>query len=108
MKISTVHAIQVPRNERENQLFGYFSETSLGLDLSKGKGWYGSDGNYTGAAIVLTFTDPATGQEYSFLQSSQINVITSKDSYLRLEKEKIRQSALAKLTHTEREILGLS
>ncbi|AUE22614.1 hypothetical protein Ah1_00073 [Aeromonas phage Ah1] len=106
MKKEKAYEITISTDERRSAVFCYSTSESLGLELSKGKGWYGGNGAcYSGAKDVLTFD--IDGEEFSFLVKDRITVIRKREDYeIKINNEK-KAAALAKLSDEEKKILGL-
>ncbi|QAX99687.1 hypothetical protein AsFcp4_235 [Aeromonas phage AsFcp_4] len=106
LKREKVYEISVATDERQSDVFCYSTNESLGLELSKGKGWYGGNGAcYSGAKDVMTFD--IDGEEFSFLVKNRITVIRKREDYETKIKNEKKAAALAKLSDEEKKILGL-
>lgn len=106
LKREKVYEISVSTDERQSGVFCYSTNESLGLELSKGKGWYGGNGAcYSGAKDVMTFD--IDGEEFSFLVKNRITVIRKREDYETKIKNEKKAAALAKLSDEEKKILGL-
>ncbi len=64
MKQIDCFRIDVSTDERNHKLFGYFFDEELGLKLSKGKGWYGTDGTSTQVQLTIFSTEEEYEQFY--------------------------------------------
>jgi len=107
IKEKSVVPITVPSDERASQVLLYVEprNQSMGLEIAKGKGWYGSNGHASTPIDVYEFV--VNGESYIFPKNSRINIVSSSDEWNKRELEKQKQHALAKLTQKDREILGL-
>lgn len=82
------YAIYVGTDERSSALLGYFTSETDGLRAAKGKGWWGGDGSATRTTVTVI-------------------IFESLEEYETGLTEKLRQSALSKLTDDEKKLLGL-
>lgn len=107
IKEKSVVPITVPSDERASHVLLYVEShnQSMGLEIAKGKGWYGSDGHASTPISVYEFV--VNGESYYFPKNSRIKIVSSSDEWNKRELENQKQRALAKLTQKERDILGL-
>lgn len=105
VRTETAYEISVSTDERRSAVYCYAETESLGLELSKGKGWYGGSGYSNGPVEVITISLPG-GKSASFKMKDAITVYHENDYKFILE-QKAREAALAKLTEADKKVLGL-
>lgn len=104
-EVITVYKFTVSVSEFLSRPFGYFVSAELGKKLSKGKGWYGSDGSNSGAVNVIVFTDTATGEMEAFTSEGQITVVYDENQYQTAQELTKIKSAMSKLSENELKLL---
>lgn len=82
------YAAYISTDEWHSELFGYFIKESDAKELSKGRGWYGSDGTVKPEVV-------------------NIRIYESKADYLNRMEMNEKEVALGKLTDREKQLLGL-
>lgn len=82
------YAAYIDTDERSSRLMAYFMNESDAIELSKGKGWWGSDGRVQKEIV-------------------NIRIYESKEDYLNRMELNEKEVALAKLTEKEKKLLGL-
>lgn len=101
---SVISRIDVDTSERSSGVFVYARSAALGLELAKGKGWYGGNGHAHDESII---TFDVNGEKYHFPTSSRITVVESREDYEKYQILKKKRAAMSKLTQEERILLGL-
>lgn len=101
-----VYQIDVSIDDRRGGPYCYAETEALGLELAKGKGWYGGPG-YTNSQSPMEVINVDLGNRVlSFKMSDAITVYHNRDYKQKLE-AKARERALAKLTDADKKLLGL-
>ena len=95
--IFTAFRIEIGVDERKSETFGYYLDKEIGLELTKGKGWYGGNGYAT---------------EINCIKLKNGDVVTTGAKPLRINNssnigEAKKNIALSKLTDEEKNLLGL-
>ena len=95
--IFKVFKIDLLVNEQESKLFGYFLDESIGLELTRGKGWYVSDGTSSVVHCIKLKNWEVVETENKPITISYCDNIDQAKKYI----------ALSKLTDQEKKLLGI-
>ncbi|UPW42458.1 hypothetical protein EBPHNEJP_00160 [Salmonella phage CF-SP2] len=106
-KIEKVWEATISPDDRKTQHYGYYDSYEKARESVAGKSWYGSDGRVSDTskeALTVIFAD---GKALSFIIKDGFDIQreTAKDKEERIKR--VREQALAKLTESERDALGL-
>lgn len=101
-----VYQIDVATDERRGGPYCYSDTEAVGLEIARGKGWYGGNG-YVSAGSPLEVVNIDLGNRtLSFRMKDAITVYHERDYKQKLE-DQARARALAKLTDADKRLLGL-
>lgn len=108
MSISIIKAIpfRVSTDERSSVVMCHATTSSVGEQITRGKGWYGSNGHASTPIDVICIDHD--GELYQFDIKSRIHVVSSVQEYTDKANKTKRDALIAKLSDDELALLGLS